>query len=186
MLSYKNSLKNHYLSVWGDDFEEKTWDKGPIKELNSDFTVLEFKPTEKRKMWTYATVGMSTFTHKVPVELHMFSAIQDDLILELLTMAAYYHSTEDNLHLDHTINFGRPWQGLSECTYGLISLPYLDGPKLELLDSDNGFKTISCYWLIPITLQERDYKIKNGLEALEAKFERSDFNYLDSNRKSIV
>lgn len=129
---------------------------------------------------------MSTFTHNAPVDLHMFSAVQNDSILELLTIAAYYHSTENRLSLNHTVNFGRPWQGTSVCSYGLISLPYLDGPKLETLNSGNGNKTIACYWLIPITLQEREYKIKYGIDALEEKFEQKGFNYLDPERGSVV
>lgn len=183
---YTNLLKAHYASIWGNDFKERTWDKGPVNKLGDEFAILEFAPTDKREMWTYATVAMSSFRHKSPVELHMFSTIQDDSIVELLTMAAYYHNTDHNLNLEHTVNFGRPWQKASSCSYGLISLPYLDGPKLELLDPGNGNKTIACYWLIPITLQERNYKIECGLEALEEKFEQSNFDYLNPGRMSVV
>ncbi|MEO3405977.1 suppressor of fused domain protein [Mucilaginibacter sp. CAU 1740] len=186
MDAYNSLIKAHYASIWGDGFEKRKWNKGPINELGDNLSIWEFRPTETRKMWTYATVGMSTFTHKTPLELHMFSAVQDESILELLTAAAYYHSTENNLGLNHTVDFGGPWQGASVCSYGLISLPYLDGPKLELLDPGNGNKAIACYWLIPITLQEREYKMEYGIEALEEKFEQKGFNYLDPERESVV
>ena len=67
---------------------------------------------------------------------------------------------------------------------GLISLPYLDGPSLEWLDID-GIKT-QFLWLIPITKQEMDYKKKNGIEALEEKFDDSSFNYSNPHRKSVI
>ncbi|WP_413670063.1 suppressor of fused domain protein [Mucilaginibacter sp. Mucisp86] len=186
MSIYNKLIKEHYISNWGSNFEERIWTKGPIKEFDNKLTILEFKPTGKRKMWTYATCGMSAFTHEKPVELHLFSAAQDNSILELLTSVVYYHNIYQNLNLGDTINFGRAWQGDSECSYGFISLPYLDGPDLERFYPDNSDRAIFCYWLIPITLQERNYKIQNGLEELEEKLEGSQFNYLDSNRRSVV
>jgi hypothetical protein len=186
MSIYNKLIKEHYISNWGSNFEEKIWTAGPINELDNKLTILEFKPTDKRKMWTYATCGMSAFSHEKPVELHLFSAIQDSSILELLTSVVYFHNVDQNLNLGHTVNFGRPWQGNSDSSYGLISLPYLDGTDIELLDPGDNHNIVSCYWLIPITLQERDYKMQNGLDALEEKLEKSRFNYLDSERKSII
>jgi hypothetical protein len=52
-----------------------------------------------------------------------------------------------------------------------ISLPYLDGEQLELFNFDR--HTIHCYWFIPITEKERNYKIENGCEALERLFEKN-------------
>lgn len=68
--------------------------------------------------------------------------------------------------------------------YGLISLPYLDGPRLENHQTKSGL--IRFLWLIPITIQERDYKKQNGLEALEQKFEQEHLNYINPYRKSVV
>ncbi|MFS2187700.1 suppressor of fused domain protein [Mucilaginibacter sp. Mucisp84] len=186
MSIYNKLIKEHYISNWGSNYEEKIWTTGPINELDNTLTILEFKPTDNRKMWTYATCGMSTFSHEKPVELHLFSAIQNSSILELLTSVVYFHNLNQNLNLGHTVNFGRPWQENSECSYGLISLPYLDGPDLELFDPGNNHKTIFFYWLIPITLQERNYKMQNGLDALEEKLEESQFNYIDSERRSVI
>jgi hypothetical protein len=45
---------------------------------------------------------------------------------------------------------------------------------------------IHCYWLIPITEKERDYKIENGYQALEQLFEEKQIDYLDPDRKSLV
>jgi len=88
------------------------------------------------------------------------------------------------LDLGHTVNFGRPWLNDSLCEYGLISLPYLDGPSLENLKKGN--MTIRCLWLIPITKSEVEFKKQYGLDLLEEQFEKTQFNYLDINRRSVV
>ena len=88
------------------------------------------------------------------------------------------------LDLGHTVNFDRPWLPGSRCEYGLVSLTYLDGPKLEWLEM-NGDK-IRFLWLVSITLAERDFKKAKELEALEAQFEKKGFHYIDPNRSSVV
>jgi len=184
---YKDLLIEHYLNIWGNNFIERTWDLGPMKELSSDFSILEFAPNVNRKMWTYSTCCMSTFTHVHPIELHVFSSIKDDSILELLTSVSYYHNVDNNLDLGHIVNFGRSWQDSSQCYYGLVSLPYLDGPDLEILNPDKeGLKAVHCYWLIPITKSELEFKKQFGLEVLEEKFDATQFNYLDPKRNSVV
>ena len=119
-----------------------------------------------------------------PIELHLFSPEQTEAHVELLTAMAYYHLTRDYLDLGHTVNFGRPWFPKSKCDHGLISLPYLDGPKLEWLDA--GLRKIRFLWLIPITPAELQFKKVEGLEALEEKFEESNFNYLNPWRASVT
>lgn len=182
---YKNKIINHYLSIWGGDFEERKWLKGSIMQVVPHFCVLEYKPSSFREMWTYATCGMSTYSHKSPIEVHIFSSVQDDSIIELLSAVCYYHNVEANLDLGHTVNFGRSWQDSSELSFGLLSLPYLDGPNLEIMHCSNN-KNIHFYWLIPVTKTEVEYKKEFGLEALEAKFDANEFNYLNPNRKSVV
>ncbi|WP_316820514.1 suppressor of fused domain protein [Pedobacter gandavensis] len=182
---YKGKIINHYSSIWGGDFQEKKWLKGPIMRVAPHFCVLEYKPYPSRKMWTYATCCMSTNTHQAPIEVHIFSSVQDDSIIELLSEVCYYHNVEANLDLGHTVNFGRPWQDYSKSSFGLLSLPYLNGPKLEIMHLANN-KDIHFYWLIPITKTEVEYKKEFGLEALETKFDADNFNYLNPNRRSAV
>jgi hypothetical protein len=45
---------------------------------------------------------------------------------------------------------------------------------------------IRFLWLIPITAEELQYKKDNGVEALENKFEETEFNYIDPFRNSVV
>ena len=182
MISYQHALQTHYHKNWDTKPVAKKLDAGPMKRLSPDFCILKFAPFSGRDMWTYATNGMSLLHDKRTIELHIFSFIEDDSLVELLTIVAHYHATGSELRLGDTVNFGKPWQEDSKCTYGLISLPYLDGPELE---SFPAYST-ECYWLIPITVEERDYKIKFGLESLEEKFDSIGLDYINPNRASVI
>ena len=161
-------------------------DSGPVHELPSDFVVLEFAPTSSRDMWTYATCCMSQPSDSTPIEIHLFSPVQCDSHVELLTAIAHYHRTGRALALGHTVNFGRPWLDGSGCEYGLISLPYLDGPDIEIVRLQQGGQIVKCLWLIPITESERNYKKQFGLESLEVKLDDANLAYLDPYRRSAV
>lgn len=178
-------ITEHYAQNWGRNFFERRLMDGPMQYTNTDFVVLEFPPQQNRKCWTYATVGMSSFTPNEQIELHLFSPDQDQAIVELLTATAYYQfQSPDKIKLWHTVNFGRSWKENSSCQYGFISLPYLDGPKLEKLVFEG--QEINFFWLIPITAAEKRYKQEMGVEALEVLFEKNNFNYMDPQRTSVV
>ncbi len=182
--TYQNALTAHYCNMWGDFYKPQEWQQGPISEVAPYFKVLEFAPEPERDMWVYATLGFSEAADMDAIELHIFSGRQDAKIIELLTVLAYYHRTSAKLQLNDTINFGMPWQPDSLCTYGLISLPYVYGPELE--NATVSGREVKCYWLIPITEGEQEYKAAYGIEALEEKFEEEDFNFLDSGRGGVV
>ena len=184
--SYFDLILAHYKEVWDLDPLIYLWDKGPIEKMPISFRVLVFPPTFERRMWIYASCCMSSLNDNKPIELHIYSSIQDDSIIELLTVIAFYHNNKSKFGLDHTINFGRPWQNESLCEFGLISLPYLEGPKLENLLIPNTNLITKFYWIIPITEKEVEYKKKFGIEALETVFDKLRINYTDSQRKSLV
>src|ERR1700754_4605526 len=129
--TYQEVIVSHYEKIFGSQAEFYLMEQGPIQKLPYDFRVLEFAPSAGRNMWTYATCCMSQQEDNSLIELHLVSSKRDTSIVELLTAATYYHRQTAKLGLHHTVNFGRPWQDESECTYGYISLPYLDGPSLE-------------------------------------------------------
>ena len=181
---YLCQVLNHYESCWGKIAKIYRLDSGPQEQLSKGFCVLEFRPSVTRSMWTYATCGMSNQGDADAVEIHLFSPSSEPLHVELLTAIAHFHLTGAYVNLGHTVNFGRPWFCESVCDYGLLSLPYLDGPKLEWAEI-NGRK-VRFLWLIPITPDEVLFKKKNGLEDLETAFENHSFNYLDIKRKSVV
>jgi Suppressor of fused protein (SUFU) len=82
------------------------------------------------------------------------------------------------------VNIGRPWRPGSACSFGLVSLPYLDGPKLENIVIED--RPVACLWLIPITERERDFKIANGLEALGQRFDAAKLDFANPRRASVV
>jgi hypothetical protein len=184
MPSYQTDVLAHYRAHWQAQPAHLRSDRPSVQHIESSFQVLEFAPSAQRDMWTYATCGMSSWRVAHPLELHLFSASQDRELVDLLTTVAHYHQTEQTLGLGHTVNFGIPWQSTSQCSYGLLSLPYLDGPNLEILHS--GLRQVSCYWLVPITKAERDFKKEAGLEALEELFDQQPLDYLAPLRPSVV
>ncbi len=190
MPGYSTTVREHYENVWCAKSEVLRWTQGPTHELPNDFCILEFPPTASKTGWGYATCCMwqegdaAGSEHSELLELHMWSPARSlhcsgqGNHVELLTIVAHFHRTGAKLGLGHTVNFGRPWQPQSNCDYGLISLPYLDGPDLE--DLQIGNVSVRCLWLIPITQEEVAFKRANGLDALEDLFEETSFNYLDA------
>jgi hypothetical protein len=181
---FSDELVAHYVACWGGEPVVKRWEHGPFWEMPAVFSVLEFSPGRERKMWTYATCAMSLPADDARLELHLFSPVQSERHVEMLTVVAHYHRTGSRLGLGHTVNFGRPWLPQSSCDHGLISRPYLDGPRLEQFQSQAGL--VECLWLLPITQAERQFKIDHGLEALEKRFEAAKFNYIDPLRTGVV
>ncbi|NOS90300.1 MAG: suppressor of fused domain protein [Cyclobacteriaceae bacterium] len=185
MNNYSDKLKQHYEGYFGIPGNKFKWGKGPIETLHPEFYILEFEPNERHEMWTYATLGMSLDRNDENlIELFIFSPWQDDMLVELLTVTAFFHRNTQPLNLNHTLNFGKPWLDDSKCDHGFISLPYLDGEDLELFHYQDN--TYHCYWLIPITAKERDYKIKNGYESLEELFESKGLDYLNVDRDCLI
>jgi Suppressor of fused protein (SUFU) len=181
--SYPDLLESHYLSNWQVAFRSHLWKKGPIHELPSPFRVLVFDRSAEAK--AYATICMSQPEDESKLEVHLFARAEGEdheELVELLTVVAHFHRTGAPLDLGHTVNFGRAWLPGSSCTHGLLSLPYLDGPSLEWMETPR----VRFLWLMPVTQQEVEFKKRHGLEALEDRFEGTGFDYLDPLRKSVV
>jgi hypothetical protein len=184
-MTYQEKIINHYQRTWQNKYSLYLLDKGPINRLPLDFRVLEFPPSEKRNMWTYATCCMSNKEDTSPIELHIFSSFRDEGLIELLTAVTFFHRNTSLLGLNHTVNFGKSWQKESLCKYGFISLPFLDGPELEDLHLKYENKMVKFYWLIPVTEREVNFKISNGVVALEEEFDKG-LDYLNHTRESLV
>ena len=182
---YIEKLHQHYVSYFKAPGCKKVLDKGPKEKLHPDFNILEFAPNKIHNFWTYCTVGMSVDSEEENlIDLFIYSPRQDVALIELLTVAASYHRNVLPLDLNHTVNIGQPWLGDSKCDHGFISLPYLDGEQLEILKL--GDRIVNCYWFIPITEKERDFKIESGVEELENLFEDKQLDCLNPDRKELV
>jgi Suppressor of fused protein (SUFU) len=186
MTRHCEEVTSHYVTVWGNQPTVKRWQIGPTAELPDGFCVLEFPPTKTRPMWAYATCCMSHHGDTDRLELHLFSPVQYEPHVELLTVICHYHQTGSSLGLGHTVNFGRPWMDGSTCDHGLISLPYVDGPKLEHWGSTTAGTYVRFLWILPITNAEREYKKAFGVEALESKFDEPPVEFLNPVRQSVV
>lgn len=178
-------LLKHYQRTWvGSDRFRELNPVGPIHQSAPNFTILEIKPGRNRPLWSYATIGMGSGLGIEPLELHVFSHQQNPRWAEILPAIADYHRSGHPLSVGHTVNLGVPIMDGSDLSFGLISLPYLDGPELEEFQTKDGL--VRCLWLIPISQAELDFKKRYGLEQLEQAFEKRVFDYADSFRKSVV
>lgn len=132
------------------------------------------------KLYFFALFYINSFPQQ-----KLFSKTQDESLVELLSVITHYHRNDSALYLNHSVNFGRPWLPDSNCDYGFISLPYLDGANLEWFNISDTSK-IRFLWLIPVTRKEVEFKKLNGIEALEEAFERTNIDYTDPLRVSVV
>lgn len=183
-MNYKEKLIDHYENYFGVKGKCLNLAIEPTGKLADGFCVLEISPNRQNQMYCYCTVGMSIDHLDNAIELVVYSPRSDLALVELLTACASYHRNNTTLNLHHTVNIGQPWLDDSVCDHGFISLPYLDGEALELFQFED--RLVNCYWLIPITKEERDYKVGHGVEALEQLFEDKQFDYLDPQRESLV
>lgn len=180
--TYESHLEYHYSKFWGPQVSHSIWSRGP--GLAQTCNIYEYPPTQETNYWVYATSGMTPFREPILIELFLVSPQQTEIHIELLTVIADYHQSEAYIGLGDTVNFGRPWMPWSKCEFGLISLPYTYGPLLEQVHILKW--EVQVLWLIPITREERDFKATSGLEALEERFEKKQFNYMDPLRASVA
>lgn len=169
----------------GHQIEELTFDRGPILNIQPNFKALCISPGPKVGLWVYISMGAWELNQEKSgcLEFMLLSPQENMRCVELLAMSVYYHHTR-GLGIGHTCPIGEPWLEPSTCDHYLISLPYTFGPQLELCPI--GEEHIHLCWLLPITKQEREYKIENGLDALETKFEEKGLQYWRIDRPSVV
>lgn len=178
-------VKQHLLNFFeGHEYEELVFDQGPMLEVAPWFRVLRFRPGPRYELWAYVTLGACTLRDDgADLEFAVFSEYESPRFIELLTVSAYYHR-DFKLGLEHTVPLGEPWTTGSTCNHYMVSLPYPLGPEFEVCDLKEGHAHI--FWLLPITDQERTYKVKNGAEALESMFDKAELKYWGFGRQSVV
>jgi Suppressor of fused protein (SUFU) len=181
-MAYEEAIGAHYRANWGHPVASSRWELGPVSDLPIPFHVEVFQ--RQNGALVFGSVGMSQLEDAERIELHMLAPHDTSHahIVELLTVVAHYHRTGQRVGLGDSVNFGRPWLPSATCSYGLVSLPYLDGPKLEWSENPR----TRFLWLVPITERERAFKKEHGVEALEATFEARGLDHLDVTRDSLV
>ena len=169
----------------GHDARARTWPRGRMARSNPGFHVLAFAPGPKSGLWSYVSVGAVDFRAPSDRRLEFLLATEDwtERAVELVTMAAWYHSTH-GLGLGHTLPIGEGWVPGATCDHFLLSRPYPYGPALEELAVEG--EQARILWLLPITGAEKDYAVTHGLEALERLFDSNEIEYWAADRPSVV
>jgi hypothetical protein len=161
-------------------------DSGIHRRLRS-FSVVEVVPSRAGDVWAYASVGGWVVPSSPRIEFILSSPRQSERAALLVTMSAHYHANADASHrlgIGDTVPIGEPWLDDSLCDHLLVSRPYPFPPGIETMTSDGVH--IHFAWLLPITADERMFKIAHGAEALEATFEQHGLHYWDPSRVSVV
>jgi hypothetical protein len=179
-VSFEECAEAHFVSYWQAVPYTLRLRVGRFYELPPWFRVLEF---QREQTWCYATVGMSN-GEPDGIEAFMIMPEQNPRGVEFLYFLAHFHRTGARLGLGHTVNFGMAIWPESNLDHGFLSFPYTEVPGFESFTCDNARTALA--WVIPITSAEREYKKKNGVEALEEVFENRRLDYLDPARASLV
>ncbi|HET9161490.1 MAG TPA: suppressor of fused domain protein [Caulobacteraceae bacterium] len=182
--AWEQLVAQHYALVWGRTGGPQPFAGARALDLPAQFTVLAYAPSNIRPYWTYATCGMSQAFDERAVELFVFAPYSAPEVVELLYATAHYHRAGANLSPGDAVNFGRPWMGASACTFGLVSLPYLEGPQMETAHLAG--RQVKVYWLVPVTASEVAFRKTHGLAALEAQFDRVRLQFARPGRDPVV
>jgi len=179
------TIRQHFVHHFkGHELTELQWQDGPMKNVASWFKVLRFAPGTHNSLWVYVSVGASRLSAQArKLEFVILSAYESPRFVELITMTAHYHSRH-NLSVGDTVPLGEPWVPESHCHSYLVSRPYPLGPEFEVCNTADGH--IHTFWLLPITDAERNFKIKNGVDALEERFEDVGLEYWNPARDSVL
>jgi hypothetical protein len=179
------ALQEHVLRNFdGHAADAFTWNAGPILTTNPHFRALRIAPTSQ-ELWTYVSVGgwAATADTNEGLEFILVAPFDTPRAVELLALTVDYNR-DGRLGLGHTFPIGEPWLPGSRCDHVLVSLPYPFGPDLETCHV--GDRHVDFLWLLPITEEERDFKVAHGQEALEVRFEEVELCYWDLNRASAI
>ena len=167
----------------GHACEEHRWTLGPAIEELPRLRVAEFAPGPRTRLWVYVTIGAWEARADPRLEFLITGPERDLRHVELVTMAAWYHG-RCGLGSGHSFPIGEPWLPHSTCEFFLVSLPYPFGPELEVCDFPDCH--LHVLWLVPITAAEREFKVREGVEALEQRFDACGLEYWVPDRASVV
>lgn len=163
--------------------EEHQWLLGPAAKELPHLRVAEFAPGPSTEFWVYASIGAWEARDDPRLEFLIIAPKRNQRHIELVSLVAWYHGRH-GLGAGHTLPIGEPWLPGSNCEFFLVSLPYTFGPDLEVCNLPDGH--VHFRWLLPITAAERAFKVREGVEALEQRFEEISVEYWLPRRLSAV
>jgi hypothetical protein len=165
--------------------------EAPVTRRLPDFEVAEVRGGWWGKPWVYVSLGASAVS--LPWtgapnghEFVIVAARADARHIEHLAMVANFHADPayEKLGLGRLIEIGRPWVEGSMCRAFMVSLPYYQGPKFEILHALEGH--VRFLWLTPITPTEAEFARQHGPEALEQRLESAEAPVAQAFRPSVV
>jgi hypothetical protein len=180
-----NEVIRHHLRDFfpGHDCSEHVWTLGPAHVELPRLRVAEFAPGPTTDLWIYSTIGAWEARDDPRLEFLITPPEADRRHVELLFMAAWYHR-HHGLGTGHTFPIGEPWLTGSLCDHFLVSLPYTFDPQLQVCNFPGWHAHV--VWILPITAAEREFKVREGVDALEQKFEDCELEFWVPGRASEV
>ncbi len=179
------AVRQHLQTYFtGHTRREHVWTLGPALDVYPQLRIAEFAPGPKSNLWVYATIGGFEACCDPCLEFVLTAPEHDLRHVELLMMTAWYHGRR-TLGTGHTFPIGEAWLPGSACDAFLVSFPYPFTESLELCHLPEGGH-LHFRWLLPITPAERAFKVREGVEALEQRFESSELLYWEPGRSSVV
>lgn len=110
---------------------------------------------------------------------------ENSLLPRVLAMLATYpFETKSILGIEHTVPFGSAIISTSGMTAFILCSPFYD--PLDFQEVRSGNFHIQILWAIPIFESERQFKIKNGWDALREIFEMKGVAVGDLTRKPAL
>jgi hypothetical protein len=185
----KETIRSHIAQQWPSHrITEEQWTKGPVSHVMPDLRILAAVPRKSGEPCIYVTCGASDIDVGATygIEFFLYSRSFELRHVELLSMVAYMHRVpEHHFNVGHTMKIGWPWEDASACDRLLVSLPYSPGKRFEILHLPNGGH-VRFLWLVPITPEEQAFGRREGLEALESRFEEAGIDFMDPKRASVA
>lgn len=181
------AILRHSQKAWpGRSIETFVWAIGPRQPNSQVYRVAPGKPGDP---WIYASSGawQAETREGCRYEFFLMAPKEDPIHVETLAMLTRFQSSGSyNVGPGKIVDIGRPWVDGGTCDHLLVSVPYPIGPALENFDVPEASLKIRFLWLMPITGAEATFACKEGVEALERKFEAAGINSIDAKRKSVV
>ncbi|RLC08066.1 MAG: hypothetical protein DRH43_10675 [Deltaproteobacteria bacterium] len=193
-MNYMQIRETHYVRFFGP-MTRPVMHSTDSKQPHID--IYQFEPTDTRLHWTLITGGMSDLRQHIPEELVGRIAPRAEILIYveepkpwmfnvLKGLAGMPFDEKTFLHWWHTVPNGGPMTAEpSELTNFFFLPPYFEGVEFNTLHL--GDERVDFLWMVPITNEELEYKLKYGAEALETLFEEANLSpVIDEKRTSLV
>lgn len=193
MLSHRDSeILQHYVAYLGDDYTIYQTGDSSSQTVQLMY-VVEFPPIDPEDNWTYVTIGVSRAAmtgsdkqHRIELVL-MTNNREASFVEDLGGLAAYPFRFHTWLGVGHTIAGEKGYAILpgSELAEILLIQPRFMPDGFDYIEHTYGTYT-RVLWVVPVFIQEREYVVKHGAEALETLFEEYEIDVADPQRVPVV